>query len=194
MDCAGKGHTKTLYPFERHLRYSLSENNEAFTGFVEDTTVESNGSCLTRLSKRGGSVIMGVLNVTPDSFLDGGSFLERDKAVAHGRKLLEAGADIIDVGGESTRPGANRVPADEELSRVIPVVSELASGGAAVSIDTTRAQVAEAAVSSGARIVNDVSGGLADPLMPKFVAAAGVPYVVMHWRPQRGDAGFRTIR
>jgi dihydropteroate synthase len=125
---------------------------------------------------------MGVVNVTPDSFSDGGRFFGARAAVTHGRELLRAGADIIDVGGESTRPGARRVPADEELRRVVPVVSELSADGATVSIDTTRARVAEGAVKAGAQLVNDVSGGLADPRMARFVAQSGVPYIVMHWR------------
>ncbi|MCX9192283.1 dihydropteroate synthase [Carbonactinospora thermoautotrophica] len=127
-------------------------------------------------------LVMSVLNVTPDSFSDGGLFFEPRAAVARGLELLRHGADIIDVGGESTRPGALRVSLEEEMRRVIPVVSELVAAGAIVSIDTMRARVAEAAVNAGARMVNDVSGGLADPLMPTFVAEAGVPYVLMHWR------------
>lgn len=125
---------------------------------------------------------MGVINVTPDSFSDGGLFLDSRAAVEHGMGLLRAGADILDVGGESTRPGARRVPVEEELRRTVPVVSELAACGAVVSIDTTRARVAEAAVQAGARIVNDVSGGLGDRQMPRFLAQTGMPYVVMHWR------------
>ncbi|WP_456061878.1 dihydropteroate synthase [Amycolatopsis alkalitolerans] len=137
---------------------------------------------MTTLPELDRCVVMAVVNVTPDSFSDGGLFFETKAAIAHGMGLLRAGADIIDVGGESTRPGAGRVPADEELRRVLPVVSELSAAGASVSIDTTRACVAEAAVDAGARIVNDVSGGLADPLMPRFVAHADVPYILMHWR------------
>jgi dihydropteroate synthase len=125
---------------------------------------------------------MGVVNVTPDSFSDGGTFLAPDAAVAHGLRLLAEGADLLDVGGESTRPGAERVPEDVERRRVLPVVAELAAAGAVVSIDTTRASVAEAALAAGAAAVNDVSGGLADPAMVRFVAAADVPFVVTHWR------------
>jgi len=125
---------------------------------------------------------MGVVNVTPDSFSDGGSFATTSGAVERGRQLMRDGADLIDVGGESTRPGAARVDAGEELRRVIPVVRELAAAGAVVSVDTTRAQVAQAALEVGAAMVNDVSGGLADPDLVKVVAAAGIPYVVMHWR------------
>jgi dihydropteroate synthase len=126
--------------------------------------------------------VMGVINVTPDSFSDGGAFDDADSAVKHGMQLLAAGADILDVGGESTRPGAQRVTAAEEQARVVPVVRALAAAGATVSIDTMRASTAEAALSAGARIVNDVSGGLADRDLPRVVADAGVPYVVMHWR------------
>ena len=125
---------------------------------------------------------MGVINVTPDSFSDGGAFADVDQAVAHGLALMRAGADLLDVGGESTRPGAARVDPDEERRRVLPVVTELAAAGAVVSIDTMRATTAAAAVTAGAAIVNDVSGGQADPALPKLVAEAGVPYVVMHWR------------
>ncbi len=128
------------------------------------------------------TVVMGVINVTPDSFSDGGRFLESDAAVAHGLDLHARGADIVDVGGESTRPGAERVPAPEELARVLPVVSGLAAAGVPVSIDTMRASTAQAAVEAGACIVNDVSGGLADPDMYSTVAALDVPYIAMHWR------------
>lgn len=126
--------------------------------------------------------VMGVVNVTPDSFSDGGRFLDTGQAIAQGLALHRAGADIVDVGGESTRPGAGRVPADEERRRVLPVVRELAAAGTTVSVDTMRPGVAEEALAAGARIVNDVSGGRADPALPRLVAAAGVPYVVMHWR------------
>jgi dihydropteroate synthase len=125
---------------------------------------------------------MGVVNVTPDSFSDGGNFMDPAVAVAHGMTLVAEGADIVDVGGESTRPGAERVTAEEELRRVLPVVRGLARAGAPVSIDTMRAEVAEAALRDGAAFVNDVSGGQADAEMAKVVAAAGVPYVAMHWR------------
>jgi dihydropteroate synthase len=132
-------------------------------------------------------LVMGVVNVTPDSFSDGGTWLAPDKAIAHGLELVSQGADIVDIGGESTRPGAERVPMDEELSRVMPVVEALTSAGCLVSIDTMRAEVASRALAAGARMVNDVSGGLADPEMPPMVAAAGVPYVVMHWRGHSAD-------
>jgi dihydropteroate synthase len=126
--------------------------------------------------------VMGVLNVTPDSFSDGGRWLDRDQAVAHGISMRDAGADLVDVGGESTRPGAGRVDPEVEVKRVLPVVRELVAEGVTVSIDTTRRAVAEAAVEAGAAVVNDVSGGLADPTMGAFVASADVPWILMHWR------------
>ncbi|MCW2774425.1 MAG: Dihydropteroate synthase [Nocardioides sp.] len=126
--------------------------------------------------------LMGVVNVTPDSFSDGGRWLEPEAAVAHGRDLLADGADILDIGGESTRPGATRPVVEEELGRVIPVITALAADGAVVSVDTMRSEVAEAALAAGATMVNDVSGGLADPRILEVVAAAGAPYIAMHWR------------
>ncbi|WP_441349446.1 dihydropteroate synthase [Streptomyces sp. ISL-111] len=126
--------------------------------------------------------VMGVVNVTPDSFSDGGRWFDTTAAVKRGLDLVSEGADLVDVGGESTRPGASRVDESEELRRVIPVVKGLASEGVTVSVDTMRARVAEKAVAAGAVLVNDVSGGLADPAMIPAVAAAGVPFVVMHWR------------
>ncbi|MEV0783527.1 dihydropteroate synthase [Streptomyces sp. NPDC050423] len=125
---------------------------------------------------------MGVVNVTPDSFSDGGRWFDTTVAVKHGLDLVGEGADLVDVGGESTRPGASRVDESEELRRVIPVVRGLVSEGVTVSVDTMRARVAEQAVDAGAVLVNDVSGGLADPDMVPVVAAAAVPFVVMHWR------------
>ncbi|MBX9245911.1 dihydropteroate synthase [Actinotalea ferrariae] len=125
---------------------------------------------------------MGVVNVTPDSFSDGGRWFEPGDAVAHGHRLLADGADLLDVGGESTRPGAARVPPDEERRRVLPVVRELVAAGAVVSVDTTRADVARDAVAAGAHVINDVSGGLADPAMYDVVAETGAVYVAMHWR------------
>jgi len=125
---------------------------------------------------------MGVVNVTPDSFSDGGMWFGPDEAIAHGLELAATGADIVDVGGESTRPGALRISEHEELRRVGPVVSALAAAGVIVSIDTMRVRVAEQAIGAGARLVNDVSGGLADPAMAGLIAEARVPYVVMHWR------------
>ena len=134
------------------------------------------------LPQPGRCVLVGVLNVTPDSFSDGGRYLSVDRAVAQGVRLASDGADLIDVGGESTRPGAHRVSAEEECRRVLPVIGALAAEGLACSVDTTRAEVAEAALAEGATVVNDVSGGLADPGMAKVVAAAGVPWILMHWR------------
>ena len=127
-------------------------------------------------------LLMGVVNVTPDSFSDGGRWLEPDAAIAHGRELLRDGADILDIGGESTRPGATRPLVEEELGRVVPVIDALAADGATVSVDTMRAEVAEAALAAGATIVNDVSGGLADPRILDVVAASDATYVAMHWR------------
>lgn len=127
-------------------------------------------------------LVMGVVNVTPDSFSDGGRFLAEDAAVAHGLKLLEEGADLLDIGGESTRPGATRPLVAEELGRVVPVIRRLAEAGAQVSVDTMRSEVAAAALQAGAVLVNDVSGGLADPEILQVVAAAGAAYVAMHWR------------
>jgi len=125
---------------------------------------------------------MGVVNVTPDSFSDGGRWATPEAAVEHGLELLAEGADILDIGGESTRPGATRPLVAEELARVQPVIAALAEAGAQVSVDTMRAEVARAAVESGAQIVNDVSGGLADPRILSVVADTGATYVAMHWR------------
>lgn len=127
-------------------------------------------------------VVIGVLNVTPDSFSDGGRFTSLDDAVAHGCRLADDGADLVDVGGESTRPGADRVDAAEEERRVIPVIEALVANGIRVSIDTYRAVVAERALAAGASVVNDVSGGLGDPDMAAVVRAAGCPWILMHWR------------
>jgi len=127
-------------------------------------------------------LVMGVVNVTPDSFSDGGRWLDAQAAIAHGVALVAQGADLVDVGGESTRPGAARVPEAEELRRVIPVIAALRAEGICVSVDTTRARVAEQALAAGAVIVNDVSGGAADPAMVRLVAETGAPFVVMHWR------------
>ena len=125
---------------------------------------------------------MGIVNVTPDSFSDGGRWLDPDLAVEHGLAMVDAGADLLDVGGESTRPGAGRVAVEEELRRVVPVIAALARTGATVSVDTVRSRVADAALEAGASLVNDVSGGLADPTMIEVIRSARVPYVVMHWR------------
>jgi len=127
-------------------------------------------------------VVWGVLNVTPDSFSDGGLFESADKAIEQGVLLRSQGADVVDIGGESTRPGAERVGIEVELQRVLPVISGLVDRGVMVSVDTMRAEVAREAVGCGASIVNDVSGGRADPDMHSTVAKLGVPYVVMHWR------------
>jgi dihydropteroate synthase len=132
-------------------------------------------------------LVMGVVNVTPDSFSDGGAWLQPAAAIAHGLELAGQGADIIDVGGESTRPGAQRVPIAEELDRVMPVITALAAAGSYVSVDTMRAEVAGQALQAGASMVNDVSGGLADPDMAGVVAAAGVPYIMNHWRGHSSD-------
>ncbi|MEU4470769.1 dihydropteroate synthase [Micromonospora sp. NPDC023888] len=137
---------------------------------------------MTDLVRASGPVVMGVLNVTPDSFSDGGRYADLDSAVGHGVRLRDAGAHLIDVGGESTRPGAERIDAATEVARVLPVIRELTAAGVAVSIDTTRARVAEAALSAGAAVVNDVSGGLADPDMARVVRDAHCPWVLMHWR------------
>ena len=133
------------------------------------------------------TLVMGVLNVTADSFSDGGRYLDPAAAIARGAALAADGADIIDVGGESTRPGAHRVSAATEAGRVVPVITELARAGITCSVDTTRAEVAAAALAAGAGIVNDVSGGLADPEMSSVVAAAGVPWILMHWRGHSVD-------
>jgi dihydropteroate synthase len=131
--------------------------------------------------------VVGVLNVTDDSFSDGGRYLDADSAVAHGLAMVAEGAGIVDVGGESTRPGAARVDPRVEASRVVPVVKDLAAQGITVSIDTMHADVARAALQSGAQIVNDVSGGRADPAMAPLLAEAGVPWVLMHWRSVSSD-------
>ena len=138
-------------------------------------------------------LVMGILNVTPDSFADGGRHNEFEAAVARGIEMIAEGVDIIDVGGESTRPGAERVSEEEEIARTIPVIAELAKHGATISIDTMRASTAEAAVKAGASIINDVSGGLADPEMLQTAARLGVPYIAMHWRGQSKDMNSKAI-
>ena len=136
---------------------------------------------------------MGVVNVTPDSFSDGGRWFGADTAIRHGLDLVAQGADIVDVGGESTRPGAQRVSGEEELRRIGPVVTELVRAGVPTSIDTMRASVAEFALDAGVQLVNDVSGGLADPQLPRLVAAADVSYVVVHWRGHSQDMYSRAV-
>jgi len=136
---------------------------------------------------------MGVVNVTPDSFSDGGQWYGAAAAIQHGLDMVVQGADIVDVGGESTRPGAQRVSAEEELRRVRPVITDLVKAGVRVSVDTMRAAVAEFALEAGVSLVNDVSGGLADPYMPRLVAKAAVPYVVMHWRGHSHDMYSRAV-
>ena len=133
------------------------------------------------------TLIMGVVNVTPDSFSDGGRYVDAEAAVAHGLRLRAQGADILDVGGESTRPGAERVSPGVEQERVLPVVRALADAGVVVSIDTMNASTASAAVEAGARIVNDVSGGMADPAMLATVASTAADVVLQHWRGHSAD-------
>ena len=133
-------------------------------------------------ARAGRALVMGVVNVTPDSFSDGGRWATTELAVAHGRQLIAQGADLLDVGGESTRPGARRVDLAEEQNRVLPVIRELADAGVAVSVDTIHAATAAAAIEAGAVVVNDVSGGLADPAMAGVLADAGVVYICQHWR------------
>lgn len=127
-------------------------------------------------------VMMGVVNVTPDSFSDGGKWDTVEAATSRGLALVEEGAHIIDVGGESTRPGAEPVSSAEQIARIVPVVRALSEQGVTISVDTTRADVAAAGLAAGAALINDVSGGLEDPEILDVVAAADVPYVVMHWR------------
>lgn len=137
----------------------------------------------------GRCAVMGIVNVTEDSFSDGGKYIDTDKAIAHAHELVAAGADIIDVGGESTRPGAVRVPAEVELSRVVPVIRALAEDGIRTSVDTMRASVAAGAAEAGVSLLNDVSGGLADPEMYRVMADSDLPVCLMHWKTvQFGDA------
>jgi dihydropteroate synthase len=132
-------------------------------------------------------LVMGILNVTPDSFADGGLHFDESLAIAHGLEMIDDGVDIIDIGGESTRPGADRVPEEEEQARVIPVIRELSKQKVVISVDTMRASTAQLAVKAGASIVNDVSGGAADPEMFSTVAALGCKYTLMHWRGHSKD-------
>lgn len=138
-------------------------------------------------------LVMGILNVTPDSFADGGRHNDFEAAVARGLEMISEGVDIIDIGGESTRPGADRVSEEEEIARTIPVITELAKHGTPISIDTMRASTAHAAVKAGASIINDVSGGLADTHMLETAAELKVPYIAMHWRGQSKDMNSKAI-
>ena len=138
-------------------------------------------------------LVMGILNLTPDSFADGGRHNSFDAGVARGLEMIAEGVDIIDIGGESTRPGADRVSAEEEQARVLPVIAELSKHGAKISIDTMRADTAEKAVQAGAAIINDVSGGLSDPAMFATVKKLGVPYILMHWRGESKEMNSRAI-
>ena len=138
-------------------------------------------------------LVMGILNVTPDSFADGGRHHDFDAAVKRGLEMIAEGVDIIDVGGESTRPGADRVSQEEEIARTIPVITELAKHGATISIDTMRASTARAAVNAGAAMINDVSGGLADEAMLQTAAELKVPYIAMHWRGQSKDMNSKAV-
>ena len=138
-------------------------------------------------------LVMGILNLTPDSFADGGRHNSFDAGVARAQEMIAEGVDIIDIGGESTRPGADRISVEEEQSRVLPVITELAKSGVKISIDTMRADTAEKAVQAGASIINDVSGGLSDPAMFATVKRLGVPYILMHWRGQSKEMNTRAI-
>jgi dihydropteroate synthase len=138
-------------------------------------------------------LVMGILNLTPDSFADGGRHNSFEAGVARGLEMIAEGVDIIDIGGESTRPGADRISAEEEQARVLPVITELAKHGVKISIDTMRADTAGKAVQAGAAIVNDVSGGLSDPAMFATVKKLGVPYILMHWRGESKDMNSRAI-
>jgi len=138
-------------------------------------------------------LVMGILNLTPDSFADGGRHNSFEAGVARGLEMIAEGVDIIDIGGESTRPGADRVSAEEEQARVLPVIAELSKHGAKISIDTMRADTAEKAVLAGAAIINDVSGGLSDPAMFATVKKLGVPYILMHWRGESKEMNSHAI-
>ena len=138
-------------------------------------------------------LVMGILNLTPDSFADGGRHNSFDAGVARGLEMIAEGVDIIDIGGESTRPGADRITAEEEQSRVLPVITELSKSGVKISIDTMRADTAEKAIKAGAAIINDVSGGLSDPAMFATVKKLSVPYILMHWRGESKQMNSRAI-
>ncbi len=140
------------------------------------------------------TLVMGVLNVTPDSFADGGRHYRYENAISHAREMIIEGADIIDVGGESTRPGSARISFEEERERVIPVIQELGNLASQISVDTTRAEIAKLAIAAGASIVNDVSGGLADPEMARVIANnPNVQYIVMHWRGESKEMSARAM-
>jgi dihydropteroate synthase len=151
---------------------------------TKPTDAQLNGA---EIRSRDHPVVMGVLNVTPDSFSDGGRYADVDAAVQHGIALYRAGADIVDIGGESTRPGAERIDAATEAARVVPVITGLAAAGVPMSIDTSRAAVATEALAAGASVINDVSGGLADSAMAGVAADAGCPWILMHWRGHSRD-------
>lgn len=138
-------------------------------------------------------LVMGILNVTPDSFADGGRYNDFESAIRRGKEMISEGVDIIDIGGESTKPGAERITLDEELNRVIPVVKELSQSGVRISIDTMRSEVARRAVEAGASIINDVSGGLADAEMLPTAASLELPYIAMHWRGHSKDMNSRAV-
>jgi dihydropteroate synthase len=163
------------------------------TGAPTATPPRSPAGLPASLTGLGRTLVMGVVNVTPDSFSDGGDYLDPGLAVAHGLELVVDGADLVDVGGESTRPGAHRVDVDEELRRVLPVVRGLVAEKVVVSIDTMRADVAAACIDAGADVVNDVSGGLAEDGMAAVVAAARTAYVAMHWRGHSVDMDSRAV-
>ncbi len=186
-DAPNTSEASTWDPTTSNATTSLATTSLASTSDPSTTDPGTTDPGTTDRLGFGRTVVMGVLNVTADSFSDGGRYLDPAAAVARGLQLAAAGADVIDVGGESTRPGAHRVPADAEAERVLPVIAALADAGLICSVDTTRSAVAAAAVTAGARIVNDVSGGLADPEMAAVVADAGVPWILMHWRGHSAD-------
>ena len=138
-------------------------------------------------------LVMGILNVTPDSFADGGRYNDFESAIRRGNEMISEGVDIIDIGGESTTPGADRITLDEEMNRVIPVVKELSQSGVRISIDTMRSEVARQAIEAGASIINDVSGGLADTEMLPTAASLELPYIAMHWRGHSKDMNSRAV-
>ena len=138
-------------------------------------------------------LVMGILNITPDSFADGGKYHDFESAIRRGHEMIAEGVDIIDIGGESTKPGAERITLDEELNRVIPVVKELSKLGVQISIDTMRSEVARKAIEAGASIINDVSGGLADKEMLSTAASLELPYIAMHWRGHSKDMNFQAV-